>query len=209
MHRRVRSKRGQQIELFDCEADELMSRLQTGGIVSNDTFVRLACLQHKQESLRVLVNSKAVDVNRRDLDGFTALSMAIKYNTYPTVSILLAAGANPRTTTYGDTALHYAAKRGDPDMIRLLVGAGALPDVATFDWRGNLPLDIAAKELAEYCYERDPRSREVNETMAELAKASVGLARALYRCVSAVIHVKDVAHIIIRYVLPVKGSSWC
>ena len=63
---------------------------------------------------------------------------------------LIEAGANPNQkvrASDGDTALHFAARKGDADAIRFLLGKGADPAAGSFS--GVLPIDVAREEVRE------------------------------------------------------------
>ncbi|XP_060068797.1 poly [ADP-ribose] polymerase tankyrase-like [Ylistrum balloti] len=82
--------------------------------------------------LRMILEKKP-DLELKNLDGKTALAVAVEKQSKEAVEILLAAGANPNTTFPLDkettvTVLTTAAKLGNPDLVRQLVKAKAQVD---------------------------------------------------------------------------------
>jgi 26S proteasome non-ATPase regulatory subunit 10 len=63
-------------------------------------------------------------------DGWTGLICASSCGFTKTVSILLAAKADPNITTEGgETALHWASAKGKVEVVNLLVQHGAAVDI--------------------------------------------------------------------------------
>lgn len=82
--------------------------------------------------LKIILDRKP-DLELKNLDGKTALSVAIEKQDKQAVEFLLASGANPSTSFPLDkettvTALSTAAKLGNPDLVKMLVKAKAQVD---------------------------------------------------------------------------------
>ncbi|KAJ4165923.1 hypothetical protein LMH87_007526 [Akanthomyces muscarius] len=85
------------------------------------------------------VLKRGAHLNQVDLEGRTALSVAVKLSREEVVIYLLEAGANVEIAdNLGRTPLHVAAKEGNIAMVRLLLHAGA--DVNTACKDGDTPL---------------------------------------------------------------------
>ena len=103
--------------------------------------------------MRMLFETRRVDVNARDNNGMTALSHAVQFS--------------------------YSAEEGQVDIVEFLLGmAGAEPDVK--DGSGRTPLSHAAKNRHQGVIDKllktegvDPNSRD-NEGMTPLAHAAAG-----------------------------------
>jgi ankyrin repeat protein len=118
--------------------------------VATDAFaqardVRVAAAMKARDgaAVRTLVRQKA-DVNSADVEGMTALHWAAHWNDLDSVTLLLAAGAQPRVANrYGVTPLHEAATVANAAMVNALLRAGADPDAAYGE--GETPLMTAAR----------------------------------------------------------------
>ena len=94
---------------------------------SEDTFKKFHRLINKGDLIAVLeLIASGVDVNLRNLFGWTALMLAAGEGHAPIVSLLLAAGADVKAVNnFGASALAYAALRGEWLTIQVLIEAGA------------------------------------------------------------------------------------
>jgi len=81
---------------------------------------------------------EGADVNAKDEDGGTALSIGALRGDKEVASLLIAKGADVDAREDGCTPLYYAAWRGHRDVAELLIGKGA--DVNARDARGRSPL---------------------------------------------------------------------
>lgn len=83
-------------------------------------------------------------IDRSDGRGMTALGYALASEHWAMVRALIEAGANPNQpirSRDGETALHFAARRGDVEMTRFLLAHGADPRIGSFS--GVLPSELA------------------------------------------------------------------
>ncbi len=91
--------------------------------------------------VRMLVDAGA-DVNARGKDGQTPLMVLARGNGVEAARILIEAGAdvNARETWRDQTAVIWAAARGQPEMVRLLVEHGADPNARSrpTDWQRQI-----------------------------------------------------------------------
>ena len=95
---------------------------------------------------RMLINGKSP--NTSDNDDRSALMWAVISGHADTAAEIIS--FKPRldaADSFGNTALYYAADRGDPGLIDLLVGAGA--NVNAENRQGHTPLIAAARKGAE------------------------------------------------------------
>jgi ankyrin repeat protein len=91
-----------------------------------------------RQAVRTLL-AKKVDVNASQVDGSTALHVAVDANDEETARLLLTRGARANVTTrYGVTPLLLAARNGSVGLIDALVKAGADPNGASPE--GETPL---------------------------------------------------------------------
>lgn len=76
-------------------------------------------------ALRALLGKRA-DVNAPQADGTTALHWAVHWNDVEAATLLLRAGASPKTTNrFGASPLSEAALSGNAELVRALLDAGA------------------------------------------------------------------------------------
>ncbi len=115
----------------------------------------------EQRALRSLITSgkateaidqlKHIDIDA-DLDGRTALSLAVSYENFEVAKFVLDHGANPNVTaTHKElTPLMVAAERGDLEVINWLIEAGA--DINFMNSRNVVALwSAAGAENVEAC----------------------------------------------------------
>ncbi|KAI3929878.1 hypothetical protein MKW98_004032 [Papaver atlanticum] len=98
------------------------------------------------EAIQILLDHNA-DPNLMSCRSFTSLTVSIKSGlpqSLRCVELLLEAGADPDSGSYGVTPLIAAACKGLTEIIRRLIQAGANPDVTNYF--GLTPLEIAASK---------------------------------------------------------------
>ncbi len=97
---------------------------------------------------------QGIDVNARDDNGRTLLSVATETGRVEIVEYLVSKGADINAKdNSGQTPLHHAAIKGDLAMVKHLVESGA--DIKAKDIHGAAPLDYAVEsgaptEVIEY-----------------------------------------------------------
>ncbi len=88
-----------------------------------------AVRQQNRALVRVLLKSRAGDVDARQPDGATALLWAAQWDDVETADLLLAAGAKVGLVNdFGVSAMHMAAANGSEAMVSRLLKAGADPN---------------------------------------------------------------------------------
>ena len=113
-----------------------------GVMAADDTLVSAA--EQQQFDRAISMVDAGADVNRRSVDGTTALHWAAYYGETALASRLLRAEADPDVRNdYGSTPLGEAAAKGDMDMIELLLDAGA--DVESENQEGQTALMAVAR----------------------------------------------------------------
>lgn len=126
------------LALIDCGAD-------LGSSDVNGSTPLHEAGRHGCASLVRSLCAAGAEVDRVDMDGFTALHMSI-FNEEEAVAALLEFGADPnhRVVLEGHTPLHIIASIGGcPDFVRLLCGAGAEVDITCT--KGLTALHLAAR----------------------------------------------------------------
>jgi uncharacterized protein len=112
--------------------------------------------EHHLRVLKMVLEAKA-DINKPS-HGSTPLRIAVKWQDFEVVQLLLANGANPNAESYSilstlahktkpgyyNTVLHEAVEKGSLPIVRALVEAGA--DIKRTDHEGKTPLDIAREK---------------------------------------------------------------
>ena len=107
------------------------------------TPLHIAATRGNVRILRLLLKAAAsIDkpVNRHRK---TPLEASISKQQYSAAAYLLSARANPHAGSHRHTALHAAAKQGEPALLRLLTTCKA--DVTAEDQEGHRPLDLLPK----------------------------------------------------------------
>jgi ankyrin repeat protein len=86
--------------------------------------------------LRWLLNCDDVQVDRQDMDGWTALCSASSNFQYHAAQLLIDHGANiENQNSYGRTALLWASQTKSIDVARLLIDRGANTEHQDYDGR--------------------------------------------------------------------------
>lgn len=98
---------------------------------------------------------EGADVNCKNVVGSTPLHLAVRYNSYEIVEILINSGANVNIE-HGEPPLVNAIDMGKIDIIRLLVDKGA--DINFVYYNGITPfthaLDLDSIEIAKFFISR-------------------------------------------------------
>ncbi len=119
--------------------DDFKSLIQHGADLSTaaqDNLFKMtplyaAVLRGHNHMIQLLLDH-GMDINERNIDGRTALFLAVKGNKLETAKILLAKCANPDIPNqYGVTPLHVAASMGKMEMVKLLMKYHANPNKLT------------------------------------------------------------------------------
>jgi ankyrin repeat protein len=100
------------------------------------------CLRNDNFDFIPLILKKKININsREDLNGLTALHMAIMKNSLSTIGILINFGANINIQDfYGNSALHYAVSEKNETVINLILKYNPNFDLINID--GNTALHI-------------------------------------------------------------------
>ena len=123
--------------------------------MDNGELAAHACQADCPHLLRMLLGKYGVDVNFREAQGFTLLSIAAKYNSLECIPVLLTRGASidlwsraVHDIEHGAyTPLYYAAEKGHVAACRLLLDGGASVDTRSGSYKST-PLHAAAKRGA-------------------------------------------------------------
>lgn len=112
----------------------------------------LAAQKGRTECVSVLLNTPGIDVNKVDVDGWTALYWAAASNHLDCVRLLLdAPGIDVnKADNHGRTALNTAAGYGNPECVKLLLQAQGI-DVNRADNDGHTALYWANKNDRTTC----------------------------------------------------------
>lgn len=102
------------------------------------------------KTVRLLVE-KGANVNAADVEGYTALHLAVTEKRLETVRELIKSGADVNAEEYGNkcTPLHLACMVGEKEIVEELVKAGG--EIEQADKFGMIAMDYAknSKEIAE------------------------------------------------------------
>lgn len=127
-----------------------------------------AIAQDNLAKLRKLLD-EGVDINQPDVNGRTALHMAMDWNRPHMAMILLERGADVSVrNNMNQTPLHLASARGMIHIIKMLMQKGA--DAAARDKDGKTPIDYARKPSIRTLLENaQPRTvaREVGRALSQ------------------------------------------
>ena len=116
------------------------------GFGQGNAALHIAAWLNRADYARTLIDEAEADVNLRNDDGQTPLSLAVSQG-HPVgiLEDLLARGADPNIVTNdGDTPVLLALRGDNEDALRALVAGGA--DLNQKDEDGDFPLLIAARE---------------------------------------------------------------
>ena len=109
------------------------------------------------KELTALLLKNGADVNAENLDGSTALHLAVNSEI---VDLLLKAGAFIDSQNNDkQTALHIAAKRGDKELSCFLKEKGA--NLSLLDYQGKTPLDLEKEFEKRTLKKKSPKIRRV------------------------------------------------
>ena len=113
-----------------------------------------------------LLDSRQVDVNKKNNEGMNALMLAAQRGHAHVVSCLIKAGASAdEQTAQGSTALMLACKRGNEAAVETLVQLGA--EIYMRDCRGRTARDICVKRQHPALMAAMDTARQVRHFAAE------------------------------------------
>ncbi|EPS39981.1 hypothetical protein H072_6288 [Dactylellina haptotyla CBS 200.50] len=96
------------------------------------------------ETMRCILGDYSFGIDRRNVDGDTALHLAVRQDHMKVAELLMGSGADGSAANiHNQTALHVAASRGDESIVRLLL-VHVRFDLEQRDALLNTPLDIAS-----------------------------------------------------------------
>ncbi|KAG2392131.1 hypothetical protein C9374_012383 [Naegleria lovaniensis] len=132
--------------------DDIANSVGSGGSSSNSvaTELFLAAQEGDIDLLRTLLESKKVNINAKDKDGFgqTALHYGCWFGNQKVVEYLISRKADINAVNnYNQTPLHEATYRGQLNLVRLLLKNGADKNVT--DHVGEKAIDYAKKKKNE------------------------------------------------------------
>ncbi len=116
---------------------------------------------HHLEVLKLLVVDHGADINYVASDGTWPLANFAEKDHLEAVSWLLENGADPNTTSTGETAIFKAITNDNLDMVRLMVERGAKVDVEDVDgW--SVLFACKSVEMAKFLIEQgvDPKATD-------------------------------------------------
>lgn len=127
---------------------DLIIALSNGVVAQKDdhgnTPLHQAVYNNQSETVRVLLQSDATNVNELNNDGVTALVLAVNNSNINLAEMLLKNGADVNLHLLnGNSALHYAAGIGNHHIGKLLIEAGA--DINSRNSYSETPLLQAAQ----------------------------------------------------------------
>ena len=141
---------------FKCVKDgniDILRKLIKGGInvnirdKYNDMALHHASKRGYKDIVQLLLEHGAL-VNDADCDN-SPLELAVLYNHYEIIQLLLSYEANPNTFDFvGLTALHLAAEKGDIEILKLLLDKGGKVDILS-NKTGNSLIHSAAIGIKE------------------------------------------------------------
>ncbi len=114
------------------------------------TALHLAVQAGHAGVVTALLTYPKLDLDRTDGHGNTALGYALTTDRWDIVRLLVEAGADPNqkvNSKDGETALHFAARKGDAEAVRFLLAHGANPTVGSFSQ--VLPVEVARANVRD------------------------------------------------------------
>ena len=114
-------------------------------LLNRHTFLHLAARHSKNPKVIKILITAGVEIDAQDLNGNTALQIAIDSNNIIAAQTLITAGASPFIQNKeGETALHLAINKGSISLVKALIEANA--PLHTKNNQGKTPFD-SLKEL--------------------------------------------------------------
>ncbi|XXH04077.1 hypothetical protein Hte_010488 [Hypoxylon texense] len=95
-------------------------------------------------ALTKLICDRGAIVDKKDKNGYTALHYAASQGSKDVAEILLDAGADANLISKGETPLCRAASKSSLPLVKLLLSRGADVTLPSPDYRGALPIHVAA-----------------------------------------------------------------
>lgn len=88
------------------------------------------------QTLEIIFDESSDDVNHADIDGFTILSLAIKFQSPILVNKIIDLGGDVKTVDkLGWNLLHFAVYRGHLEIVELILGLGVSPNAKNIHGR--------------------------------------------------------------------------
>ena len=125
------SKHAEVVEILVCEMPQDLEINMIHSQEYDRTALMLAARLGHLEMIQTLLKHPNIDINLQDLNGMTALYLAVRENHYKIAQELLDAGAGIDIVDFhaGRSPLRCAAERDLDEMVDLLLGYDANPDL--------------------------------------------------------------------------------